>query len=153
MASIRRRSRKDGSESFAVLYRLDGQQSSTSFDDAASAQRFCDQANKFGVANALEMLGATISRDTTDRLRRMAAMAGQSDPWPFALGRAGERIDLRRIGPSLQGQLDEQWQALQERAASFAHDLEQAQTEAGLKRWLNQQIHLEREDRRNSMPW
>ncbi|WP_461466076.1 hypothetical protein [Melaminivora sp.] len=63
------------------------------------------------------------------------------------------RIDLRRIGPSLQGQLDEQWQALQEQAASFAHDLEQAQTEAGLKRWLNQQIHLEREDRRNSMPW
>ena len=56
MASVRMRSRKDGTEYYAVLYRLDGKQSSLSFDDHLTASRFCEQANKFGVQNALAML-------------------------------------------------------------------------------------------------
>ena len=56
MASIRMRSRKDGTDYYAVLYRLDGKQSSLSFDDYLTASRFCDQANKFGVQNALATL-------------------------------------------------------------------------------------------------
>ena len=34
-----------------------------------------------GIDDALNILGGTISSDISDRLRRMAAMAGQSDPW------------------------------------------------------------------------
>lgn len=56
MASIRSRTRKDGTEYYAVLYRQDGKQSSLSFDDYLSATRFCDVINKFGVQNALATL-------------------------------------------------------------------------------------------------
>lgn len=56
MASIRVRRRKDGTEYYAVLYRQDGKQSSLSFDDYLTASRFCDQANKFGVHNAVATL-------------------------------------------------------------------------------------------------
>ena len=48
MASLRARKRKDGSEYFAVLYRLQGKQTSTSFDDFESALRFWELATKFG---------------------------------------------------------------------------------------------------------
>jgi hypothetical protein len=48
MASLRARKRTDGSEYFAVLYRLQGKQTSTSFDDFESASRFCELATKFG---------------------------------------------------------------------------------------------------------
>lgn len=44
-----------------MLYRHDGRQSSTSFDDFVAAQRFCDMANKFGVQNALTALTADVS--------------------------------------------------------------------------------------------
>jgi hypothetical protein len=40
MASLRPGTRKDGSTYVQVLYRLDGKQSSTSFEDLASAQKF-----------------------------------------------------------------------------------------------------------------
>src|SRR5690349_14232737 len=53
MASLRARRRKDGSEYFSVLYRLDGKQTSTSFGDFAEAQTFCKLATKFGPENAL----------------------------------------------------------------------------------------------------
>lgn len=62
MASLRARKRKDGSEYFAVLYRLLGKQTSTSFDDFESASRFCELATKFGPANALSTLTADTSR-------------------------------------------------------------------------------------------
>jgi hypothetical protein len=41
-----------------VLYRLDGKQSSTSFEDLASAKEFQKLVDKFGPAKALETLGA-----------------------------------------------------------------------------------------------
>jgi hypothetical protein len=56
MASIRARSRKDGSEYFSVVYRLHGKQSSTSFVDFTSAKKFVDLANKFGPENALSTI-------------------------------------------------------------------------------------------------
>lgn len=62
MASLRARMRKDGTEYFAVLYRLQGRQTSTSFDDFESASRFCELATKFGPANALSTLTADTSR-------------------------------------------------------------------------------------------
>lgn len=50
-------------------------------------EEFCESLEQVGLTfpggldSTLDMLGGTISRDITDRLRRMAAMAGQSDPW------------------------------------------------------------------------
>ena len=41
-----------------VLYRLDGKQSSTSFEDLASANKFQKMVDKFGPVKALETLGA-----------------------------------------------------------------------------------------------
>ena len=52
VASIRARRRRDGSVYFSVLYRRDGKQASTSFEDFASASRFCDLVAKFGPENA-----------------------------------------------------------------------------------------------------
>jgi hypothetical protein len=40
MASLRTGTRRDGSTYMQVLYRLDGKQSSTSFEDLASANKF-----------------------------------------------------------------------------------------------------------------
>jgi len=62
MASIRGRKKADGTEYWAVLYRLDGKQTSTSFSDFASAKGFCDSANKFGVRNALATLKADVGK-------------------------------------------------------------------------------------------
>ena len=42
MASLRSRTRKDASPYTAVLSRLDGRQTSTSFEDIASATKFRD---------------------------------------------------------------------------------------------------------------
>jgi hypothetical protein len=57
MASLRPGTRRDGSTYVQVLYRLDGKQSSTSFEDLASAQKFQKFVEKFGPAKALETLG------------------------------------------------------------------------------------------------
>jgi integrase len=61
MASIRERVKADGTKTWAVLYRLDGKQTSTSFVDFASAQSFCQMANKFGVENALSAWAADVT--------------------------------------------------------------------------------------------
>lgn len=61
MASLRTRTRADGTEYFAVLYRLGGKQTSTSFSDFAAAEKFCNLATKFGPENALQ----TLQVDTT----------------------------------------------------------------------------------------
>lgn len=48
---------------------------------------FCDALEAVGVTfpgsmdGTLEILGARISRDASDRLRRLAALSGRSDPW------------------------------------------------------------------------
>ncbi len=57
MASLRRGTRRDGSTYVQVLYRLNGKQSSTSFEDLASATKFQKLVEKFGPAKALETLG------------------------------------------------------------------------------------------------
>lgn len=50
-------------------------------------EEFCDSLDAVGVTfpdgldRTLDVLGGTLSQDTTDRLRRMAAMAGKGDPW------------------------------------------------------------------------
>jgi integrase len=56
MASLRSGTRKDGSTYVQVLYRVEGKQSSTSFEDMASAVKFQKLARKFGPAKALETL-------------------------------------------------------------------------------------------------
>ena len=45
--------RRDGSTYVQVLYRLDGKQSSTSFEDLLSATKFQRLVDKFGAAKAL----------------------------------------------------------------------------------------------------
>ncbi|WBU52547.1 flagellar motor switch protein FliG [Paracoccus sp. SCSIO 75233] len=50
-------------------------------------EEFCESVEQVGVTfpgglnPTLDLLGGTLSQDTADRLRRMAAMAGHSDPW------------------------------------------------------------------------
>lgn len=50
-------------------------------------EEFCESLEQVGLTfpegldSALDILTGTLSPDTTDRLRRIAAMAGQSDPW------------------------------------------------------------------------
>ena len=52
MASLRSGTREDGSTYVQVLYRLEGKQTSTSFEDMASAAKFQTLARKFGPAKA-----------------------------------------------------------------------------------------------------
>lgn len=59
MASVRERVRADGTKYYAVLYRLKGKQTSTSFQAFDEAHRFAELANKFGTENAL----ATLAED------------------------------------------------------------------------------------------
>ncbi|WP_445161443.1 tyrosine-type recombinase/integrase [Mycobacterium sp. Dal123C01] len=55
MASIRERDRKDGSRYWAVLYTLNGKQTSSSFNDHAEALDFQNLANRLGPAKAVEV--------------------------------------------------------------------------------------------------
>ena len=54
MASLRSRTRANGTEYFSVLYRLDGKQTSTSFEDFESASKFKKLVDQFGPARALK---------------------------------------------------------------------------------------------------
>lgn len=53
---------------------------------------FCDRLESVGVTfpgdldGTLAMLGGRLSEDSTDRLRRMAAMSGRGDPWQRVAG-------------------------------------------------------------------
>ncbi len=55
MASVRVRQRKDGSSYTAVLYVLNGKQTSSSFNNHAEALRFQELANRTSPAKALEV--------------------------------------------------------------------------------------------------
>lgn len=60
MASIRTRTRNDGTPYFQVCYRLGGRgsrQSSVSFDDEKQAKRFCALVDSHGPERALELAG------------------------------------------------------------------------------------------------
>lgn len=58
MASIRLRTRRDGSSYTAVLYVHNGRQTSSSFDDHAEALRFQELVNRTSPARALEVWAA-----------------------------------------------------------------------------------------------
>lgn len=55
MATVRVRKRKDGSAYSQVRYRLDGVESSASFDDHAEALQFRELATRIGPAKALNV--------------------------------------------------------------------------------------------------
>ena len=57
MTSVRPRTRRDGTTSWAVLYPLDGRQSSLTFADEKAARAFAAVADAHGPARALEMHG------------------------------------------------------------------------------------------------
>jgi integrase len=59
VASLRIRTRSDGSAYTAVLYVLNGKQTSSSFNDHAEAVRFQELANKTSPAKAMEVWAAT----------------------------------------------------------------------------------------------
>ena len=58
MASLRNMSRKNGTAYVQVLYRLNGKQTSTSFEDAASAAKFRDLVDAVGPVKALASVAA-----------------------------------------------------------------------------------------------
>jgi integrase len=58
MASLRTRTRKDGSTYHAVLYRFGGKQTSTSFEDLPAATKFRDLVDLVGPMKALASVGA-----------------------------------------------------------------------------------------------
>lgn len=57
MASIQHRTRKDGTTAFDVVYRIDGRQSSLTFDDEKAAQAFRATVDAHGPVRALTMYG------------------------------------------------------------------------------------------------
>lgn len=57
MASLRTRSRKDGTTYHAVLYRHGGKQTSTSFEDLETAEKFMGLVDRVGPVKALASVG------------------------------------------------------------------------------------------------
>ena len=61
---------------------------------------FCDSLERVGLTfpgglnPTLDMLGARLSDDTTDRLRRIAALTGEGDPWQRLGGLPVDRLAL-----------------------------------------------------------
>ncbi|KQH77215.1 integrase [Mycobacterium gordonae] len=58
MASLRTRSRKDKSTYYAVLYRHGGKQTSTSFEDFETAEKFMGLVDRVGPMKALSSIGS-----------------------------------------------------------------------------------------------
>ena len=73
MASIKQRSRKDGSPYFDVMFRLDGRQRSVSFQTEAHAQKFRNLIELVGVAKAMEVYNLN-----SPRVRSITARASLS---------------------------------------------------------------------------
>ncbi|HKI40746.1 MAG TPA: site-specific integrase, partial [Mycobacterium sp.] len=63
MASVRTRTRKDGTAYTSVLYVHQGEQTSSSFNDHAEALRFQDVVNRLGPAEALRIWKAATPSD------------------------------------------------------------------------------------------
>jgi integrase len=61
MATLRLRTRRDGSAYTSVLFRVDGKQSSISFDDHAKAVQFKELVNQVGPTRALKVIAAATS--------------------------------------------------------------------------------------------
>lgn len=65
MASLRPRTRTNGTTYFSVLYRYEGKQNSTSFEDLVTAEKFRDLVNRVGAAKALASLEPDPALSTT----------------------------------------------------------------------------------------
>lgn len=83
MASVRARTRKDGTPSWAVLYRHNGKQTSTSFPDEKQAGRFRDLVGSIGPDRALEVAEISATQRTMSTLtvaeyldRHIAGLSG-----------------------------------------------------------------------------
>ena len=59
MATLRVRSRKDGSAYTSVLFRVNGKQSSLSFHDHVKAVRFQNLVNQVGPVQAVKIIAVT----------------------------------------------------------------------------------------------
>jgi len=57
MASLRHRTRKDGTTAWSVLYTLDGRQTSATFDDETTAQKFAGLVDSVGARRAMDAWG------------------------------------------------------------------------------------------------
>ena len=57
VAYIRTRPRADGTTGHAVMYKLSGQQTSTTYDSEAAAKEFCDSVNLLGPERAMAAFG------------------------------------------------------------------------------------------------
>src|ERR1700754_4887313 len=57
MASIRERPHKDGSTAYAVLYTINGRQTSATFADRKHAEVFSQMVEVHGASRAMEMAG------------------------------------------------------------------------------------------------
>jgi hypothetical protein len=55
---VPQRDPQDGTAYVQVLYRFDGKQTSTSFEDLRSATKFKDLVDRFRPAKALEVIGS-----------------------------------------------------------------------------------------------
>lgn len=74
----------------------------------AIIDEFCDSLDSVGVTfpggldPTLDILGARISDDTSDRLRRVAALTGGGDPWPRLTALPVERLKLLANGEAVE---------------------------------------------------
>lgn len=64
MASIRARVRRDGTPTWAVLYALDGRQTSVTFTDEAGAEKFRTLVNTVGAERAMQAWGIPVTTAT-----------------------------------------------------------------------------------------
>ncbi|MFB9953507.1 hypothetical protein [Cellulomonas denverensis] len=82
MATIRTRERKrprEGQSATAhqVLFRVEGKQTSETFDDRRAAERFARLIDDIGPAEALEVLAEWDQVDTVERAQTVAAWASE----------------------------------------------------------------------------
>ncbi|MDB6176976.1 flagellar motor switch protein FliG [Paracoccus sp. Z330] len=74
----------------------------------AVISEFCENLEAVGVTfpgnldGTLEMLGSKLSEDSTDRLRRMAAMSGRGDPWMRISALPKESLEVLANGESVE---------------------------------------------------
>lgn len=73
MAFFRRRDRADGTTAWAVLYSVNNQQTSTTFDTEADAQEFRQAVNTIGAERAMKGWGATLTKRAAQRTTGLTA--------------------------------------------------------------------------------
>lgn len=89
MASIRERPRKNGTTAYAVLYVIDGRQSSLPFNDRDSAEKFRILVNAVGPHRALEAIGV---KDTPQKQQRGITVAAAGVTQQFRFTGVSEQV-------------------------------------------------------------